>query len=1146
MPTIRPTNKNTGFDNSSKDTNVSLGSAVGSTVRPNNNASTIRPDNTTSTIRPGNLNDDAAILTIRPGGDKTSKPNSGGTTSPTSEKTDTRMYQPRESYSINGTDYRVIKPLSLTSGEAQVFLVEDSSTVKHVLKLYYKGSIPNPEILNKVKSVNSANILFNEESHGAFEDRYFELMKYYDGDNLDSFDVRRNEQAILPLIKSMAIAIDFCHQQSFIHRDIKPSNFVFDTKKHNHLLLGDFGIAVECDNDGKCVSDMARTKIFAAPEVYLNTGDGKARFSTKSDFYSLGITIIYLWMGRDQFTHFEKENELQLATMKAYGNMPIPSNMPLRLYSLVKALIEPNPADRAGFKEVEEWLKGGNPFGEIIRQESDANAKSQFKVVFSGKDNLVASSPKELARMMFDNQELAISYLYKGRITQWLEGNGRPELAVEMERIKEDLYPRNTTAGLEAACYKLNPSMPFVDICGNNCKTSAEIAKSILSNFDKYLSQLSTNPDSRLIVFLQAHGIESAIIEFRKEFSRNKRLGLLYLAYRLDAGQPWYMTDDEGQEGDFNSENEIINWVSQYAISDQSLSDVVSKAFLIWVSKRNKIAAAAIEPLIKKHQGDNDYGEGVLYRLNPKVGLYYILDERHQDYFFSVESIARMINRCTLIFINGNSERFENARDILADVIGIQKGEKTSIYHYLKSKGSEYEKWIDWINYCLDTKSEDNAKKAGPYNDLIGLFKIIKGMGGECFYTFKSGETINNPSELSRVSKTDMEDAKAHKYHPVEAWISVFFQEDPKLDKSVKFTYEKRTAEYVNFLDSQGFNTPEIQRYKDAKQIVASRAKKLRNTLSTIKGSRWLVFIFTLLPLCFAAFLALQWRPSFEGFAFESIFTPVAVIMTILLCFIDGFAGKVIGEIIWGCIIGLVITAIIVGLSQYVATIAPYATTAIIVVLGIFVWGLCFGGGLQEKAKENLLNPDFEHLELEPLHEAYHPNNKGFDSSIGDDTVSYQRDLDNIKNRIRWIAAPIGIVTILGILYFGFPANFSSRKNEISETAITQSTPDFSNGLSGIWAGKFNSVECECHFEKLDMPHGFSMIISPLKDRRNKMKFAGTFHPETDQLDVENVIMVDITIKASGSLELVDNRISGNISYLKEKNIPIELSYVSE
>lgn len=1121
--------------------------------------STIRPD-AESTVRPSVLGDKSVSPTICPNSSGTINPHiARDVTTCFDDKIDTQMYQARDSYLINGTKYRVNQPLSLTSGEAQVFLVENSQGEKLVLKLYYKGTTPNIGILNKLLSVGNANILIEEISHGEFEDRYFELMKYYEGDNLESIDVSYNEVSIFSLIKDMAIAIDFCHHLGFIHRDVKPSNFIFDTKQRTHLLLGDFGIAVECDKNGQCVADMARTKTFAAPEVYLNTGDGKAKFSSKSDFYSLGIVILYLWMGKEKFTRFEKENELQLATMKTYGSLPIPDNMPSRLYALVKALIEPNPTHRAGYQEVEEWLKGNNPFGQSDLQSESTSSKQPFRIVYNGEKNLVASSPKELARIMFSNQQLSTSYLYKGKISQWLEDNGRPELAVEMERIKEDLYPKNPVAGLEAACYILNPAMPFVDICGNNCTTSSEISQSILKNFDKYLSQLSMSIDTRLIVYLQTHGHESTVIKFRQEYSNNNRLGLLYLAYSLDPNQPWYMNDADGQEISLNSGDEILNWVSENAASDQSLMDIVSNAFYIWIKNRNSRAAAAIKPLMC-YQGNLDYSEGVLYRLNLKVGLYYILDETSPRYTLTVQQIGELINKCTMAVVN-KTDTTGTAGSILSDLFGIRDGKKTSIYHYLKSKGAAYEKWIDWIKDCLDVNSKDNTHKAGPNNEMIGLFKLIKGMSGKAYYTFKSGETtIYNPTEISKVSVADLQEARNNQSRAFEAWISVFYQEDPLLDKSIKYTYEKRTEDYLKFLSSIGFESPEIQRYKYSKKIVESRAKKLRNSLSFVKKSRLVVSFLVLLPLGIAALLlTFLWRPDFGSLEFWTVFKPIAVILTICLCFMDGFVGKIIGEAIWGCIIGAIVSLVVVWASGSFSTLTPYIAAIMIAILGCYVYKKCLVYDLKEKANSFLLTPEFEHTGLEPLYEAYHPNTNGFDSSIGDKTEAYQKELDRIKKIILFRAIPVGIITILGLLYLFFytpSAKLSNYENPNPEHTELQ-VRDFSNGLSGTWVGKMKSDNIKIVFEKTDSPDRFTMIMSDLKSKDSQLIFKGKFDITVNQLTIQNCEIVNdsgisLKTKAFGTLELTEDKIVGKIDVNIEKSginsmsLPIDIQYVSE
>lgn len=1161
MSTIRP-NKSTSNQSGSTIRPNYAGTDVNSTTRPGIEETTGRSGANQSTIRPGTNNS-----TVRPDASKatayqdiiaqTTRPKSfNNATSSINDKVDTNMYQPRSSYIIDGIAYNVIKALSLTSGEAQVFLVEDSRRNKHVLKLYYRGAIPAVSILNKVKSVNKASVLFEEESHGVFEDRYYELMKYYDGENLENADVRKKEAIITEYIGKMAAAIDLCHHLGFIHRDIKPSNFVFESKERKRILLGDFGIAVECDTNGNCISDMARTKIYAAPEVYLNTGDGKARFSTKSDFYSLGIVILFLWMGKDDFTHFEKENELQLATMKAYGDLPIPSNMSPRLYALVKALIEPNPSDRAGFKEIEEWIRGGNPFGNTDNHSSSTSSQA-FRIVFSGEDGLIATSPKELAGIMISKQALAISYLYKGVLSRWLNDVGRPELAVEMDKIREDVFPRNTSAGLEAACYTLNPSMPFTDICGNKCTTSSEISSSILSNFDRYLAQISNDPDCRLLVYLQTHGLEQAVSDFRKEFAKNKRLGLLYLIYRLDADQPWLMTDEDGEVALLNSCIEILNWVSVHPASEQSLSDIVSQAFLLWTTKRNTIAAAAIKSLMK-HEGDINYSFGVLYRLDPKVGLFFITDEKAPNYILTVQQLGSLINRSLMNVVNEIDSEGIYA-EFLSFIYDIQNNDKTTVYHFLQSKGDAYAKYIDWIKYCLDTQSADNTKKAGPYSDAIALFKIIKGMGGEAFYTFKSGKTIYNPSELSNVSQSDLADAKNNKYKALEAWISVFFQEDPNLDKNTKYSYEKKTAEYVNFLSSKGFKSQEIQRYQNSKQIVESRALKLRKTLSSIKKSRIIVACISLLPLGIAALLlAILWRPDFGSLEFGDVFTPVAIILTIYFCLTDGFVGKIIGEAIWGCAIGAGISFLLVWLSGFASTVTPYAAAFIAAALGVYFYNKCIGARLKEQENSDILNPGFEHLELEPLHEAYHPQAKEFDSSIGDRSEAYQKELNSIKRAMWTKAVPVGIVTIVGILYFLFfytgdgGSHYNDSNDFVSQNE--QSVPDFSDGLYGTWVGTIEGKRISIEFKKTTNPKEFSFLLNESNNSSAKIEFSGTFNPLTNELNVTNFrgtknSGVAVGVRASGTLNLDNDLIYGNVEIKNPQegdamiSIPINVQY---
>ncbi len=180
--------------------------------------------------------------------------------------------------------------------------------------------------------------------------------------------------------------MDFCHNNLILHKDIKPGNFFFRDKNHTQLVLGDFGIASLCDEDELMhQTQQARTPIYAAPEMY-ETIDDRVEIDGKVDFYSLGILLMYIWLGANPF----KDNERKMIRMKRFGELPYPSDVPADILSLMQGLTIVDPQKRWGYNEVQRWYNG----------ESVAVAKNtaaRYKAfVFDADKNLVANNPQEL------------------------------------------------------------------------------------------------------------------------------------------------------------------------------------------------------------------------------------------------------------------------------------------------------------------------------------------------------------------------------------------------------------------------------------------------------------------------------------------------------------------------------------------------------------------------------------------------------------------------------------------------------------------------------------------------------------------------------------------------------------------------------
>ncbi len=94
--------------------------------------------------------------------------------------------------------------------------------------------------------------------------------------------------SILDIVKQIASALQYAHDQNLIHRDIKPENMLLGP--YNRVLLSDFGLAIIAQSSRHLYPQgVAGTIPYMAPEQF----QGKPR--PASDQYALGVTV-YEWL----------------------------------------------------------------------------------------------------------------------------------------------------------------------------------------------------------------------------------------------------------------------------------------------------------------------------------------------------------------------------------------------------------------------------------------------------------------------------------------------------------------------------------------------------------------------------------------------------------------------------------------------------------------------------------------------------------------------------------------------------------------------------------------------------------------------------------------------------------------------------------
>jgi serine/threonine protein kinase len=134
-------------------------------------------------------------------------------------------------------------------------------------------------------------------------DQYYMVMEFIDWGTLQTrmLDLARSgaympASQVLSILKQVASALDYAHQQGIIHRDIKPSNILLDSA--GNAFLSDFGIArMLSETQFTATGSLIGTPTYMSPEQ----GKGE-QLTPASDIYSLGIILYELMTGKVPFT----------------------------------------------------------------------------------------------------------------------------------------------------------------------------------------------------------------------------------------------------------------------------------------------------------------------------------------------------------------------------------------------------------------------------------------------------------------------------------------------------------------------------------------------------------------------------------------------------------------------------------------------------------------------------------------------------------------------------------------------------------------------------------------------------------------------------------------------------------------------------
>src|SRR4029077_19055526 len=189
--------------------------------------------------------------------------------------------------------------------------------------------------------------------YGEQDGEYFYAMELVEGETLQARVQRTGPLPLslaLEVIEQAARGLAAAAACGVVHRDLKPSNLMIASDASEMLLVKiiDYGVAKvvasQTDTIDQTQAGFSSTAPFGSAVQVAETG--KLLIDTRSDIYSLGVTLWYLLSGHVPFVGrtlrevaAKQAEELPLAQLK---NAPVPA----RVVTLLRSMLAVDPAKR--------------------------------------------------------------------------------------------------------------------------------------------------------------------------------------------------------------------------------------------------------------------------------------------------------------------------------------------------------------------------------------------------------------------------------------------------------------------------------------------------------------------------------------------------------------------------------------------------------------------------------------------------------------------------------------------------------------------------------------------------------------------------------------------------------------------------------
>jgi serine/threonine protein kinase len=924
---------------------------------------------------------------------------------------------------LKGERYRNQECLSDNSGEAQVFLVEKDGQ-DFVLKVYYPNFDVNKKLLQTIYNFDFEMIVHLLDYGKTYVDgkhRSYELMEYLRGGTLSDYHLNGDMDKFRRIALQCAGALAYCHGYNILHKDIKPSNFFFRDRDHSEVVLGDFGISSLLEQDGKAHrTTQARTPIYAAPEMYSDVIDGVVEITPAADFYSLGITLMALWLEGNPMS----SNERVMMRQKNEGRLPRLNELPERVRMIVQGLTAVNPLSRWGYDEVEKWFEGESPKVDI----SSPFLKYKTFIV-DPERNLVADNIHELVPLLVDNEKLAIGYLYNGRIGNWLESCGNTKLSTIVKDIVVNRYPVDQHAGLMATIYVIEPTYSYKDVKGNHCDDVHSVAMSILS-YPKEYGMLLTNPNDTLFLYLESHSkcdVKRLRSYFEKKEGFDPRVAVMRVVYEIDPSIPLM--------GRYPSSTlkEIVQTFGKEDLPEDDWHSLTDGRLLSWMySHEDKMACESLRILTHGQSYSKSLAYKVLYNLDREAA--YDLRFAHTPL-----GVGDLLVERLMASQNMDDETFAREMEDFLEPDG-------RFCYFAQLHG--WNEVLSEANRCFDFKSEENRDRLGAYDARTALYRFCRILGSTPTYLLSDGTELKDGRNIeSRYHNLIRQEIRQGSFCQ---WMSVFYHEDPNAYFLEEYSYEHTLEAWLNDLGQIDKSQTYYKRFVDARQETSDRVKSVRDgwTRAKRKENIWRYIFYALCGIWILLVLifGVKNHAYLLQHPFLSIGLPLGGMTAVIVATRAYFRGyDFFFSFLWG-LLGAASSFIPIILLKYIDQSHPSFFNVTIVAITLVYMLIChltdFRGDQKADNKliSEVLDNDIKSTLLEPLYYTFKTKSyrfKGSKFGLLDDVTDQVRSIsgESVLHYVLW--SVLALIFVLDFIIYS--PNLMNVKNPSMEEVETNS-----------------------------------------------------------------------------------------------------------